>query len=85
MTREGLKILYSGHRYYLTLALARLGTLPFFWVACAVVYEWGRRFLNRTVAAATIFLFSFLPPILAHAALATTDMALVAFLGTLDD
>jgi hypothetical protein len=81
MTREGLNILYSGHRYDLTLALARLGILPFFWVACLVVYEWGTRFFSRTVAAAAVFLFSFLPPILAHAALATTDMALVAFLG----
>ena len=29
----------------------------------------------------TVFLFSFLPPVLAHAGLATTDMALTAFLG----
>jgi len=78
---EGARILYSGHRYDLTLALARLGILPFFWIACAVVYFWGVRAYGRQAAAGALFFFSFLPPILAHAGLATTDMALTAFLG----
>jgi 4-amino-4-deoxy-L-arabinose transferase-like glycosyltransferase len=81
MSLEGIRILSSSHRYDLTLALARLGILPFFWIACWVVYEWGRRFYNRAVAAAAVLVFSFLPPILAHAGLATTDMAVTAFLG----
>ena len=81
MTKEGLAILYHGHRYDLTLALARLGILPFFWIACLVVYCWGRRYFTPSVAVAAIFLFSFLPPVLAHAGMATTDMALTAFLG----
>jgi len=79
--QEGLKILYAGHHYDLTLAMARLGILPFFWIACLVVYEWGRRYFNRTVAVLAVCSFSFLPPVLAHAGLATTDMALTAFLG----
>jgi len=78
---EGAKILYRDHHYDLTLALARLGILPFFWVACAVVYLWGKRSYSPAVAVIALFLFSFLPPILAHASLATTDMALTAFLG----
>ena len=78
---EGAKILYSGHRYGLTLALARLGILPFFWIACAVVYFWGARTYGRMVALTALFFFTFLPPVLAHAGLATTDMALTAFLG----
>ena len=81
MTHEGLAILYYGHHYDLTLELARLGVLPFFWIACLVVYWWGRRYFSGSVAVAAVFLFSFLPPVLAHAGLATTDMALTAFLG----
>jgi len=78
---EGIAILYHGHHYDLALALARLGTLPFFWIACQVVYCWGKRYFGAAVGVLAIFLFSFLPPVLAHAGLATTDMALTAFLG----
>src|ERR1051326_3160262 len=80
MSHEGVDILYAGHHYDLWLALARLGNLPFFWVACLVIYQWGKRF-GTAVGVASLFVFSFLPPVLAHAALATTDMALTAFLG----
>lgn len=81
MALEGNAILYAGHHYQRTLALARLGILPFFWIACLTVYAWGRRYFGPVVAVCALFLFSFLPPILAHAGLATTDMALTAFLG----
>jgi hypothetical protein len=91
MTFEGLAILFngqeghsgqghSGHAYDLTLALARLGILPFFWIGCLAVYWWARRTATRAAAVIAVFLFSFLPPILAHAGLATTDMACTAFL-----
>ena len=78
---EGAEILYKDRHYDLTLALARLGTLPFFWLACLVVYAWGKRSHGPAVAVIALFFFSFLPPVLAHASLATTDMALTAFLG----
>jgi len=78
---EGAAILYRDHRYDLTLAMARLGILPFFWIACLVVYWWAGRDFGPAAAAAAVLLFSFLPPVLAHAGLATTDMALTAFLG----
>jgi hypothetical protein len=81
MQAEGLAVLYGGHRYDLTLALARLGILPFFWVACFVVFWWGKRYFGPPVAVTALFAFTFLPPVLAHAGLATTDMALTAFLG----
>jgi hypothetical protein len=81
MTFEGLAVLYSGHHYDLTLALARLGILPFYWIGCLVVYWWARRYMGPAPAVIALFLFSFLPPILAHAGLATTDMACTAFLG----
>ncbi|HEV3200388.1 MAG TPA: glycosyl transferase [Bryobacteraceae bacterium] len=78
---EGIDILYSGHHYDRTLALARLGVLPFFWIACAVVYLWGVRYFSKALAAIAVFFFSFEPTVLAHAGLATTDMALTALLG----
>ena len=71
---------YSGYTYGVTLALARLGVLPFFWIGCLVVYWWAKRYTTKAAAVIAVFLFSFLPPILAHAALATTDMACTAFL-----
>ncbi len=78
---EGTAILYSGHRYETSLAMARLAMLPFFWVACAVVYFWGERYFTRALAVIAVFLFSFIPTVLAHGGLATTDMALTAFIG----
>ncbi len=78
--REGTAILYSGHHYERTLALARLGILPFFWIACAVVYVWGARYFSKRLAVLAVLVFSFTPTVLAHAGLATTDMALTAFL-----
>jgi hypothetical protein len=81
MWLEGDAILDKGHHYDLTLAVARLGILPFFWIGCLVVYWWGRRYFGPAVAAIAVFAFSFEPTILAHAGLATTDMGLTAFLG----
>jgi hypothetical protein len=77
----GAQVPYHTGSYDLTLALARLGNLPFFWVACVVIYLWGLRYYGAGVAAAAVAFFSFLPPVLAHAGLATVDMALTAFLG----
>jgi len=80
MFKEGAQILYSGKHYDRTLALARVGVLPFFWIACLAVYGFGRRYFSRAVAAAAVFLFTLIPPVLAHASVATTDMALTAFM-----
>ena len=80
MFREGVNILYSGHRYELALSMARAGVLPFFWLACLVVYLWGVRYFHRAVAATAVLFFTFVPPVLAHSGLATTDIALTAFL-----
>jgi len=78
---EGLAILYKDHHYERTLTAARLGTLPFFWIACLAAYWWAKRDFGGGVAVAAVFLFSFMPNVLAHAGLATTDMALTAFVG----
>jgi hypothetical protein len=77
--RKGLETLYAGQHYDRTVALARLGVLPLFWLACAVTFIWGRRCFGPAVAVIAVLLFTLLPPVLAHAGLATTDMALAAF------
>jgi len=78
---EGARTLSRNHQYDPTLALARLGILPFFWIACWVVFWWARRYYGAPAGLMALFLFSFLPAILAHGGLATTDMALTAFVG----
>jgi hypothetical protein len=76
---EGNSILYAGHHYFRTLALARMGILPFFVIACIVVWSWSRRLFGTGAALASTLLFTMLPPILAHSGLATTDMACATF------
>src|SRR5579871_1027885 len=75
-----LVMLRSGHLER-TLTLMRAGILPFFWLACAIVYLWSRRYFDETIALTATGLFTLLPPILAHAGLACTDMALAAVVG----
>jgi 4-amino-4-deoxy-L-arabinose transferase-like glycosyltransferase len=79
--QEGAAILYHDLQYERNLTLARAGTLPFFWLACVVVYLAGARWYGKGPAALAVILFTCLPPILAHASLATTDMALTATVG----
>jgi hypothetical protein len=76
---EGNGILYAGDHYFRTLALARMGILPFFIIACALVWSWSRRLFGTGAALASTLLFTVLPPILAHSGLATTDMACATF------
>jgi hypothetical protein len=74
--KEGNAVLASGRRYGKTLTLARLGILPFFLLATTVVWLWGRKLLGDWGGLAPVFLFTNLPPVLAHAGLATMDMAI---------
>jgi hypothetical protein len=80
MTREGLAILFNNQRPDEILMLARVGILPFYWIGCLSVFWWARRYSSAAIAVIALFLYSFLPPILAHAGLATTDMACTALL-----
>jgi len=73
-------ILYAGRGYAANLALGRLGALPFLIAAIAAVWIWGRRLFGVLAALAAALLFSTLPPVLAHAGLATTDAAVMATL-----
>jgi hypothetical protein len=76
--QEGNAILHSGPRYATALTLARVGILPFFVLASTMVWLWGRRAVGETGALVAVFLFTNMPAVLAHAGLATTDMALTA-------
>ena len=79
MWDEGLAILFNDHKPDSTLALARAGVLPFFWITCWIVFSCTRWISGRTAAAVlAVFLVTMTPTVLAHAGLATTDMGLTA-------
>lgn len=73
---EGNAILANGSRYTRVLGLARLGELPFVLLACAGVWVLALHVFGRRVAVCSVFLFTMLPPVLAHGGLATTDIAI---------
>ena len=79
--QEGVAVMYRDSHVLRTLILMRLGVLPFFFLGCLVVYFWSARFFGKPVAVMATGLFTLLPPVLAHAGLATTDMALASCLG----
>lgn len=78
---EGRAILNHGGNFDRMLALARMGILPFFWLACATVYIWARKILGEPAAFFSTLCFTMFPAILAHAGLATTDMPAVGSIG----
>lgn len=75
---EGAQILGNGAHYVDTLASARHGVLLFFLVLSGTVWMWGRRLLDDWGAAVAVLFVVTNPNILAHAGLATTDMACAA-------
>jgi len=75
---EGSTILYGGGHYDLRLALARAGNLPFFWLACWITFLWAGQMMDSAGAVIALFIFTMIPSILAHAGLATTDIAATA-------
>ena len=77
---EGAKLLGRGPHYRTTLALARFGELPFLLLLCGIVWLWGRRLTDERGAAIAVLLTTTNPNVLAHAGLATTDIALTATL-----
>jgi len=78
---EGMKILAHAHNPDRLLDLMRLGILPFFLLACFVVYWWARHSFGGAAACVAVALFTLLPQVLADSGLATTDMGLAACLG----
>ena len=80
MNFEGTTILYGGGpgQYDWRLALSRAGNLPFFWLACWMVFLWGRKILGPSAGVVAVLIFSMIPTVLAHAGLSTTDMGVTA-------
>jgi len=75
---EGAAILGTGAQYVDRLASARYGEILFFVVMALVVWAWSRRLAGEVGAiVATLFLVTN-PTVLAHAGLATTDIACAA-------
>jgi len=74
---QGNVILHSGP-YLRMLMLARAGILPFFLLSIVVVWWYARDLGGDLAANAAALLYSNLPPVLAHAGLATTDMPVTA-------
>lgn len=77
---EGLIALRGeGDQHDRRLALARAGNLPLFWLACFALFLTARRVLGAAGAVASLFVFTMIPSVLAHAGQATTDMGATAF------
>ncbi|MEO7476756.1 MAG: glycosyltransferase family 39 protein [Gemmatimonadales bacterium] len=76
--QEGNALLERNGEYQRNLTLARLGALPFFVLASAVVFLWARHLFGGPAAVLAVLLFTTLPPVLGHAGLATTEMAATA-------
>lgn len=79
---EGRALILHSRRPARTLSLMRLGVLPFFWIASLAVFLWSRHYFGAAVAVVAVAVFSLLPPILAHAGLATIDMAVTGCLAS---
>jgi hypothetical protein len=70
----GDDILNSGGHYWRTLTLARIGMLPFFALGVLVVFLWTREIAGNAAAVFAVLLFTTLPPVLAFAGFAYTDL-----------
>lgn len=78
--REASAVMRTGGGYERNLRLARMGVLPFFLLACWIVWWWGRRLGGVEAAAFAVVVFTLVPAVVGHAGLATTDVALLATL-----
>jgi hypothetical protein len=75
---EGAKLLGTGQHFVDTLASARHGVLVFFLLLAGAVWLWSRRRTGEMGALVATLLLVTNPTVLAHAGLATTDMACAA-------
>ena len=75
---EGSALLGTGPHYVETLASARHGEIVFFVMLAIVVWAWGRRLIGDIGAGLAVLFVVTNPNLLAHAGLATTDIACAA-------
>jgi hypothetical protein len=71
----GDAVIFGGNEPLRHISLARLGMLPFFVIASGMVYLLAARTINKSTGFFAVLLFTTLPPVLAHAGLATSDFA----------
>ena len=74
------KLLLRNDRYTQNVARMRMGNLLFLALGIVAVALWARRLLSPRAGLLAAAFYACLPPILAHAGLATTDMAAAATL-----
>ncbi|MDB6100270.1 MAG: hypothetical protein JWO52_269 [Gammaproteobacteria bacterium] len=75
---ETYPILSATGHYWQTLTLARVGVLPYFVLCTLVVFFWTKRLFGARTALLAALVFTWLPTILAHTGVATTDIPLTA-------
>lgn len=73
---QGNALFYRDGRYLHHLTLARAGNLVWLLLALGTVFVWTKKLAGTGAAILAAALLGALPPVLAHAGLATTDMAL---------
>ncbi|HEV2720411.1 MAG TPA: glycosyltransferase family 39 protein [Thermoanaerobaculia bacterium] len=78
MIGRGKALLETGDHVPRKIAQARRGNLLFLLVGCIGVTLWARHLFGKTTALIALLFFASLPPVLAHAGLATTDMSTAA-------
>jgi hypothetical protein len=76
---RGNELLFDG-RYTSNLARMRIGNLLFLALGIIFVARWAMHLFSPEAGLLSAALFGMLPPILAHAGLATTDMAVAAMM-----
>ena len=77
---QGRHVLENSAGYWKTLTLGRLGNLAFLLVLVFYVYRWSARLWGRKAGAAAVIVVTTSPSVLAHAGLATIDLAITATL-----
>lgn len=78
LVQAGNDLLYHGDRYEKTLARARRGNLLLLAIACFATAIWARRLTSPAIAIIAVALLTTLPPVLGHAGVLTTDLAVLA-------
>ena len=75
---ETYPILSADGHYWRNLTLARIGVLPYFIICALVVFFWTKRLFGVPAALIASAVLTFLPTILAHSSVATTDLPFTA-------
>jgi hypothetical protein len=75
---ETYPILTADGHYWRNLTLARIGVLPYFLICTLVVFFWTKRLYGAPAGLLAAGVLTFLPTMLAHSSVATTDLAFTA-------